>query len=75
MSKPRDLLSIKLEAARKRRAAALDRVAREDAAIEDLLAKKRARFTRELRRNAHWPKRQGRAQRELETMIAQELPQ
>lgn len=73
MTAPRDLLTIKIEAARKRREEALKRVAIEEAAIEDLLAKKRAQFTRELRRTAHWPKRQSRAEREINTLIAQEV--
>ena len=71
MSAPRDLLTVKIEAARKRRDEALKRVAIEEAAIEDLLAKKRAQFTRELRRTAHWPKRQSRADREIDALIAQ----
>jgi hypothetical protein len=73
MTTPRDLLSVKLAAARKRRDDAARRVAIEDGLIEDLLAKKRALFTRQLRRTAHWPKRQSRAEREIETLIAQEV--
>lgn len=73
MTAPRDLLSVKLAAARKRREEALKRVAIEDAAIEDLLAKKRAQYTRELRRTAHWPKRQSRVEREIDALIAQEV--
>lgn len=74
MTSPRDTISLKLAAARKRRADALQRVAAEEAAIEDLLAKKRAQFTRELRRNAHWPKRQSRVEREIDALIAHEAP-
>lgn len=73
MNAPRDLLTVKIEAARKRREDALKRVAIEDAAIADLLSKKRAQFTRELRRTAHWPKRQSRAEREIDALIAQEV--
>lgn len=74
MSARPDTLSAKLAAARKRREKALERVAAEEAAIADLLAKKRALFTRELRRTAHWPKRKSRAEREIEALIAQEVP-
>lgn len=73
MSSPRDTLSVKLAAARKRHALALRRVAAEEATIDALLAKKRAHYTRELRRTAHWPKHQSRAERDIDALIEQEL--
>jgi hypothetical protein len=73
MTAPRDTLSLKLAAARKRHADALKRVAAEEAAIEELLAKRRAQFTRELRRNAHRPVRLGRVEREIEALLREEV--
>lgn len=73
MTGPRDTLSLKLAAARKRHADAVKRVAAEEATIADLLAKKRTLYTRELRRTAHWTKRQSRAEREIDALIAQEV--
>ena len=72
MSSPRDTLSLKLDAARKRRDAALQRVAIEEATIQDLLARKREAHTRALRRAAHWPKRQSRVAREIDVLLAEE---
>jgi hypothetical protein len=73
MSAPPDTLSLKLAAARMRREKALKRVQVEDAAIADLLARKRAVYTRQLRRSAHWPKLKSRAEREIDALIAQEV--
>lgn len=72
MKATRDLLTIKLDAARKRRELALKQVALADATIEDLLARKNAQFTRELRRTAHWPHRQSRAMRSIDALFTHE---
>lgn len=71
MRAPRDLLSIQIEAARKRRQAALDRAAAEEAIIEDLQARRRDRVTRDIRRAAHWPRRQSKAEREIDALLAE----
>lgn len=73
MSSPRDTLALKIDAARKRRAAALAQIAREDALIEDLQAKQRANYTRALRRNAHRPVRLSRIEREIDALFSQEV--
>lgn len=65
MTGRRDTLSVKLDAARKRHAAALQRVAAEERTIDELLAKKRDQYTRKLRRTAHWTKRNSGAERAL----------
>ncbi len=70
MTAPRDLLSVQIEAARKRKQAALDRAAAEDVIIEDLIARRNARHTQDLRRASHWPKRVSRAEREIAALIA-----
>ena len=75
MKGARDMLSIRIEAARKRRAEALARAATEEAVIAELLAKKRALYTRQLRRTAHWPKSQSSARHELEALLAEGLGQ
>ena len=72
MTGPRDTLSVKLAAARKRREAALQRVAAEEATIQDLLARKREAHTRALRRTAHWTKRQSREAREIHMLLSEE---
>lgn len=72
MRAPRDLLSVQIEAARKRKQAALEKAAAEDAKIADLIARRRARHTQDLRRAAHWPKRASRAELEIDELLASE---
>lgn len=70
MKTPRDLLTVKLEAARRRRAETISRLAALDAEIADIEARKRARHTRELRRKAHWPSQNARVESEIAALLS-----